>query len=137
MRTFNMFRPHILLFMLCYLPFAEAGEWTSSVAGEWLVFAEDAAFANQHNSYLSAAIETEYYHEWNGGNDLFTFKPFLRLDQHDTSRTHGDIRELSWLRAENDWEVLVGISKVFWGATEAVHLVDIVKSDRLRRKSGW
>ena len=121
-----MFRPYILLLMLCYFPLTEAGEWDSSIAAEWLVFAEDAAFTGQEDSYLSAAIETEYFHEWNGGDDLFTFKPFFRLDQHDEDRTHGDIRELSWIHASNDWELLAGISKVYWGATEAAHLVDII-----------
>ena len=121
-----MFRPYILLLMLCYFPLTEAGEWDSSIAAEWLVFAEDAAFTGQEDSYLSAAIETEYFHQWNGGDDLFTFKPFFRLDQHDEDRTHGDIRELSWIHASNDWELLAGISKVYWGATEAAHLVDII-----------
>ena len=126
-----MFRHNLILSILCFSATVNAGEWNSNVAGEWLVFAEDAAFPGQKNSYLSVAIETEYFHEWNDGNDLFIFKPFLRLDQHDASRTHGDIRELSWLHAEGDWEILAGISKVFWGATEAVHLVDIINQTDL------
>lgn len=105
---------------------AHAGEWNSSLTGELLLFAEDPAFAGQHNSYVSVAIETEFYHQLNGGDDLFVFKPFYRLDQHDDNRSHGDLRELSWSRAVDDWEVLIGVSKVYWGSTEAVHLVDII-----------
>ena len=53
-------------------------------------------------------------------------RPYYLVDQHDNKRTHGDIRELSWIHAARDWELTVGFSKVFWGVTEAVHLVDII-----------
>lgn len=127
-----MLRYFLLFVVLCFISPVQAGEWNSNIAGEWLVFTEDAADpATQEDSYLSAAIETEYFHEWNDGNDIFTFKPFLRIDQHDASRAHGDIRELSWIHAEGDWEILTGISKVYWGATEAAHLVDIINQTDL------
>lgn len=132
-----MFRYLIISVLLCFTSAVTAGEWDSSVTAEWLTFTESPAFVGQHDNYLSVAIETEYFHEWNGGNDLFTFKPFIRIDQYDDERTHADIRELSWLHAQNDWEVLVGISKVFWGATEAVHLVDIInQTDQVENQDG-
>jgi hypothetical protein len=108
-----------------------AGEWRGYVAGEWLGFLEDPAYEDQHNSYLSLAAEPEYFHEWNEGSDLFTFKPYGLLDQHDQERTHADIRELSWDHAAYDWELRAGISKVFWGVTESVHLVDIINQTDL------
>lgn len=120
-----------LLITSCLSHAVNAGEWNSSIAGEWLLFSDSAAFAGQEDSYLSAAIETEYFHEWNGGDDLFIFKPFYRFDQHDDNRAHGDIRELSWIHASDDWELLAGISKVYWGATEAAHLVDIINQTDL------
>ena len=48
------------------------------------------------------------------------------MDQHDSERTHADIRELFWLKAAADWEVRVGVRTVFWGVTESQHLVDII-----------
>ena len=108
-----------------------AGEWRGYVAGEWLGFLEDPAYADQHRSYLSLAVEPEYFHKWNDGSDLFTFKPYGLLDQHDSERTHADIRELSWDHAAYDWELRAGISKVFWGVTESVHLVDIINQTDL------
>jgi hypothetical protein len=97
-----------------------------NVSVEWTGFWEDAKFPNQHDSYLSLGAEPELIHERNHGDDIFTFKPFYRVDQHDNKRTHGDVRELSWIHAARDWELTAGISKVFWGVTEAVHLVDII-----------
>ncbi len=110
---------------------ARAGEWRGYMAGELLGFVEDPAQPAQHNGYASLAIEPEYFHEWNDRHDLFTFKPYLLVDSHDSRRTHGDLRELSWVHAARDWETNIGISKVYWGVTEAVHLVDIINQTDL------
>jgi len=48
------------------------------------------------------------------------------VDEHDDNRTHGDIRELSWIHVGSNWETRVGVRKVFWGVTEGRHLVDII-----------
>jgi len=107
------------------------GEWSGYVELEGTYFFENPQFPKQSNSDLSIAAEPEYIYEWNRGNDLFTFKPFYRLDQRDDNRTHGDVRELSWIHAADNWEVLAGVGKVFWGVTEAVHLVDIINQTDL------
>jgi hypothetical protein len=108
-----------------------AGDWRGNVEFEGSAFFENPAFAEQSNSDLSIAAQPEYLQEWNNGNDIFTFTPFYRIDQRDNNRTHGDLRELSWIHAADDWELLAGVGKVFWGVTEAVHLVDIVNQTDL------
>lgn len=114
-----------------------AAEWRGNATADYLWFAQDAAFPEQEDSYLSAAIEPEFFHDWNDGYDLFSFIAFYRKDQHDDERTHGDIRELSWLHAGDDWEVTAGISKVFWGVTESIHLVDFInQSDTVENLDG-
>ena len=110
---------------------AQAGEWRGYVLGEWLGFTEDPAYSSQYNSYFSVTVEPEYFNEWNQGDDLFTFKPYLLVDQHDDNRTHADIRELSWIHAAQDWELMAGIGKVYWGVMEAAHLVDIINQTDL------
>jgi len=50
----------------------------------------------------------------------------LRLDAHDASRTHFDLREASVLWLRDGWSLMAGVGKVFWGTTESVHLVDII-----------
>ena len=103
-----------------------AGEWRGNLSADYLYFPRTAAYPGQEDSYLSAAVEPEYLHAWNDGYDLFSFKGFYRKDQYDDERTRGDIRELSWLHAADDWEFTVGVSKVFWGVTESIHLVDVI-----------
>ena len=109
----------------------QAGDWSGYVAGEFLGFTEDPQFSSQYSSYLSVAAEPEYIHEWNEGSDIFTFTPYALGDNHDYRRTHVDIRELSWIHAADDWELTAGVSKVFWGVTESVHLVDIINQTDL------
>ncbi len=109
----------------------QAGEWRGYVLGEWLGFTEDAAYPSQYNSYLSVTLEPEYFHEGEQGDNLFTFKPYLLLDQHDANRSHADVRELSWIHAADDWELMAGIGKVYWGVMEAAHLVDVINQTDL------
>ncbi len=106
-------------------------EWRGYVAAELLGFQEAPRDARQHDAYASLAFEPEYFHEWNRRDDLFTFKPYFLVDSHDDNRTHADIRELSWIHVARDWETNIGISKVYWGVTEAVHLVDIINQTDL------
>jgi hypothetical protein len=110
---------------------AQAGEWRGRIAGELLGFIEDPASPAQYNTYGSLAVEPEYFNQWHGRDDLFTFKPYLLVDAHDSKRTHGDIREFSWIHAARDWETNIGISKVYWGVTEAEHLVDVINQSDL------
>ena len=94
--------------------------------GEARYYAEHAHDPEQADSQYSITAEPELYWQWPDGNNSLTFKPFVRLDSQDSERTHFDIREAVWLHIERDWEMRMGISKVFWGVTETVHLVDIV-----------
>lgn len=123
----------LLIAVIGLLPLAslQAGEWRGYLEFEGTAFFENPAFPQQSNSDLSVAAQPEFLQEWNDGYDIFTFSPFYRVDQRDNNRTHGDIRELSWIHVADDWEVLAGIGKVFWGVTEAVHLVDIINQTDL------
>lgn len=88
------------------------------------LFTEDALNPQQKDTQLSVNAEPEFYWAWE--NDSFTFKPYLRIDGTDDERTHGDIREAMYIHVADEYELHVGIGKVFWGVTETLHLVDIV-----------
>ncbi len=110
---------------------AIAAQWSGYVSGQYRGFFEDPADPRQHNNYLSAAAEPEFYHDWQGGDQSFNTILFYRVDQYDDNRTHGDIRELSWTGVFDAFEVTAGISKVFWGVAETQHLVDIINQTDL------
>ena len=98
--------------------------WEVTMESRW--FTQDAAQRHQPNSQYSLTFEPEYYLGWNNDADSLTFKPFLRLDNHDSERRHADIRELIWVHVQGDWELHLGIGKVFWGVAESQHLVDVI-----------
>ena len=119
---------------LAFLPLATvcSAELSGYIAGQGRGFTDDPLYASQSsNPQFSAAVEPEWYWSWNDGSDSIAFKPFARGDSEDSERSHGDIRELFWLRAADTWELGVGISKVFWGVTESQHLVDIINQTDL------
>ena len=91
-----------IAFAVCALAVdtAHANELTGFVAVEYRGFWRDALFRDQHHHYPSVVAQPEYYHEWNGGDDIITVTPFFRYDVMDNRRTHGDVRELSWLHAD-------------------------------------
>ena len=109
---------------------AFAGEWdfSGSLSAEARIFPNDPAFANQDDSTVSPSIslESELVYEWNDGDDRFTLVPFLRWDGDDGNRSHGDLREAAWLHLADDWDLVVGLDRAFWGVAESRHLVDII-----------
>lgn len=109
-----------------------AGEWTGFAGLEFRYFPQDALDRRQdHSTSLSLAFEPEYYHEWDNGKQLFAFVPFFRLDQRDNERSHFDVRELTYVKAADTWELRLGVRKVFWGVIEFNHLVDIINQTDL------
>lgn len=109
---------------------SHAGElsWSADVASEVRVFPNRPAFPRQDGDALvpSVSIEPEVIYEWNDRNDRFTFVPFARLDAGDDARSHVDVREANWLHLGEDWDLVAGIAKVYWGVTESRHLVNII-----------
>ncbi|MES9858581.1 MAG: hypothetical protein ABW166_18545, partial [Sedimenticola sp.] len=100
-------------------------EFSGKAGADLRLFADDAQYSGQQGEVnLSTFIEPELFWDWNEGSDSLTFKPFLRMDQNDSRRSHSDIRELMWNHLGDDWELRAGIGKVFWGVTEFQHLVD-------------
>jgi hypothetical protein len=107
-----------------------AHELSGYVAAEGRLFFNDPLFPEQERNNGSFAIQPEYYHQWEDGS-AFLFVPFGRLDSADSERTHFDIRELNYLWPTENWEIRLGVGKVFWGVTEFVHLVDIINQTDL------
>ncbi|ODS11086.1 hypothetical protein [Vibrio scophthalmi] len=86
----------------------------------------DQGLQGQGKGQSSVVLQPEWYWDLSEGEASFTFVPFYRYDEMDTQRTHGDIREALYLTYWDDYELRVGIGKVFWGVTESAHLVDVI-----------
>ncbi|MEM8773017.1 MAG: hypothetical protein AAGD92_15325 [Pseudomonadota bacterium] len=109
---------------------ALAGEWDfgAEVAGEVRYFPVEPQFPEQFDHWQpSVVIQPDVRWQSDDGKHQFVLTPFARLDSQDDERTHVDLRE-GYYRyvSDNDWTLLIGAAKVFWGTTETRHLVDII-----------
>ncbi|WP_372810933.1 hypothetical protein [Litorivivens sp.] len=96
---------------------------------ELRAYTEQALYASQSDHAASLALTPQWYGEWNGGAHSVTFAPFARIEAVDEQRSHNDIRELHWQGVLGHWEILLGVSRVFWGRTEVLHLIDTINQD--------
>ncbi len=110
---------------------ASSIEVSGNVELEGRGFFYDGRTANFGQTDHSISAEIKFEKFWDRDRQSFTFVPFFRFDDNDNERTHFDIRELRWVGAFGDYEFRVGIDKVFWGVTEAVHLIDIINQTDL------
>lgn len=118
----------LLLLTLISSEHAHAAEWSGNMSAQWRHFFNDplSPASMQNNDYLSVAAAPEFYHVWDDEQQSLTITPFLRFDQRDDERTHGDIREFIWRNQFDSWQIKAGIGKIFWGVTESQHLVDVI-----------
>lgn len=129
-----MVRSVLFLALAALAPIAAmAGPWELSgfVSGEARLFMHDAQYPRQHEANASFAIQPELYVEWDDGDQSFLLVPFARWDQGDDRRTHLDLHELTYIKAAMNWELRVGVRKLFWGVAESNHLVDIINQTDL------
>ncbi|MFT7032766.1 MAG: hypothetical protein ACJA2S_001267 [Cyclobacteriaceae bacterium] len=100
-------------------------------------FINEGLYEGQRSGFPSFSFEPELNLEWDEGEQSLNMTGFARLNFRDNSRTHFDIRELYYQRVKNDWELSIGLKKIYWGVTEAVHLVDIInQTDQLETFDG-
>ena len=90
-------------------------------------FPEEPQFAGQlEDVQLSFFAEAEFEWESDNRQHFARFTPFVRVDEADDERTHGDIRELFYQYTGDRFDALVGVNRVFWGVTESRHLINVI-----------
>jgi hypothetical protein len=106
-------------------------ELTGEVQTDYRYFSDPGAYGNDRQHNLSVVLEPQYTQAWDNDRSVITVNPFMRLDNIDEERSHFDIRELSYVSSLDTLEIRAGVSKVFWGTTESVHLVDVINQTDL------
>ncbi len=97
------------------------------VAFETRAFTQNAKHPGQDNGAQASLIfQPEFRYRTENRKHQFSVIPFYRQDSQDDERSHFDLREAYWLWLGDEWEILTGINKVFWGVTESRHLVNII-----------
>jgi hypothetical protein len=105
---------------------AADGDVYTTLELEHREFPQESKVPDRPDRQSAAALTVEFFREWNRGDQLLSGVFFGRVDSDDDERTHADIRELSFVHAARDYEVRLGVRKVFWGVTESRHLVDVI-----------
>lgn len=86
-------------------------------------------------SYNAGIVAEPQLYLKDADNFSVTIVPFFRYDAADRTQTHFDLREayllLNGPLGENEWELRLGIDRVFWGVAEARNPVDIVNQTDL------
>ena len=98
-----------------------------SLEGRW--HPQSGAYPGQRSHASGFVAAPKLYLEDAGGRSL-SLAPYFRFDGADPRRTHFDLHEAYLLLfgaiGNDDWELRLGVDRVFWGVTESRHLVNIV-----------
>lgn len=127
----------LVLLLILYVSNAAADKALWDFSGNMAVqvrgFSQDALWSGQNSSDVEVSLSGEWEARWRSeaGDQRASFIPFARWDENDDERSHLDLREAYWAYEGDEFELLVGMNKVFWGVTESVHLVDIINQTDL------
>ena len=114
--------------------FADWIEVSGRLSTETRLYPQSAAHPDQRSHSSGLAAEATVYMEDDEGRSI-TVTPFFRFDAGDPERTHADLREAYLLLygdvGDDEWEVRLGVDRVFWGVVESRPLVDIVNQTDL------
>jgi hypothetical protein len=104
-----------------------------SIGVEARAFTMRPAYAAQDPAPVQASLIASAKASWTSNDKtvVIDVAPFLRLDETDPERTHGDLREAAVNFYGRNVELRLGISKVYWGVTESRRIVDIVNQTDL------
>ncbi len=105
-------------------------ELAGYLEGEGRLFPRRPAMTGQARHEATLAAQIELYGRLAGGWES-SLVLFARSGGPDNERNHWDVREAILARTWENLEVELGVGRVFWGATEFVHLVDIVNQTDL------
>lgn len=121
-----MFKKSLFLVAVILTSQSHALDLENKLTLETRIFPDKTTNEIEHRENLSAAYEPTIKESSLSKKTEFTFTPFGRIDEQDSSRTHLDIRELNIHGKEDSWEYLAGISRVTWGHCASFHIVDFI-----------
>lgn len=112
----------------------DSHEFSGSVTVENRWFPKTPAIPEQKDFGVNLIAAPELYLESADGTSL-TLEGFYRYDSSDSVRSHADLRKAYLLFVgqieDQEWELRLGVDRVFWGVAESRHLVDIVNQTDL------
>ena len=119
-----------------WLLLALSGTAFAGVSGnvelEQRYFLEPAPVPDRRQPYFAVAGELQYDYSSNLGRRSFTATVAGRADYDDPDRRYLELLDFEGVVRSGSFEYRLGVRRVFWGVTEAVHLVDVVNQTDFR-----
>ena len=114
--------------------FTDQVEISGRVSMETRLYPESGGHSGQRSYAGGLSMEQTAYMEDDAGRSM-TLTLFSRYDAGDSNRTHIDLREAYYLIygdvGNSEWEVRLGMDRVYWGVVESRPLVDIINQTDL------
>lgn len=105
--------------------------WRGYVGLEGRLFAHSPAIPGQIRHGLFLVAQPEFSYVSGDRRQRINATVFGRFSVY-PSYGSADVRELYWQYRRDRWSLLAGMNRVFWGATESRHAIDIVNQSDLR-----
>ena len=104
-----------------------------TIGAEARTFTMRPSYPTQDRAIVQGSVTAAADISWTsaGKSVVIDVSPFLRLDDTDPKRSHGDLREAAVNFYGRNVDLRLGVSKVYWGVTESRKLVDIVNQTDL------
>lgn len=99
-------------------------QWEGELSVHGRVFGPTAG-RDRSNHEEELLLTGGYYRDWDGGRQLLSIEPFLKLDPSG-ERSRLDLRQFAWGYRWDRWDLMVGFHEIFWGVVESRNLVDVV-----------
>lgn len=124
----NRWSVSFFLFALFASPCLEAQETELElkIEPEFRYFLETPSDSRQLDAFAAVAIDATLETLWDGGAHNIIIKPRIRLDVENPDRERFDFRSFRYEGIFENFELRLGVDRVFWGVTEFAHFVDII-----------
>jgi hypothetical protein len=123
-------RSHAFLRLLALgvglLPCPALAQWRADVRAEAFLFTDPTDASRLVHPEASLVLHALGSVEWDEGDQWFELEPFFRIDVMTGERTRLDLRQAKWTISKGDWELLAGMTEVYWGVAESRRVVDVV-----------
>ena len=135
-RMYFLVAPSIVMFLTTFLfslPIlaTDSLTWSGNTSYESRFFLKNGQNEASQQFSNSVSFSPELYLSWKNDRHTLLISPYIRVDQYDSNRTHFEFREFTYALNQNDWELRLGVRKVFWGVAESNHLIDIINQTDL------
>jgi hypothetical protein len=105
--------------------------WRGYLGVKGRAFNQSPAIAGQVRHDLALVIQPEFGYESANRRHKFNATMFGRFSAGPRNGS-ADVREFNWQYRRDGWSLMAGMSRVFWGATESRHVVDIINQSDMR-----